>query len=106
VKIPAMQADPCRSTQASTLFPNCGRYVTEVANTIGALQQDLPNQGSAVNGLQNAVNSYQRLGCDTISVAPTAQQEQTCPGNLRTIGTELDLLDKALATVPASTGNQ
>src|SRR5438105_1280612 len=58
VKVPALDGDPCRGKQAGTLFPNCGRYVTEVANTIGALRDNLPNQGAALTALQGAVTRY------------------------------------------------
>ena len=102
VKVPALDGDPCRSKQSATLFPNCGRYVTEVANTLGALRDDLPNQASALTALQGAVTRFQQLGCDTISGTPSASQQTQCPAALTTIGAELDTLNKALATLPTS----
>lgn len=102
VKVPALASDPCRSTQAGTVYPNCGRYVTEVASTLGALRANLPGDSRALDDLQGAVNRYQQLGCDTITGAPSAQQQTGCPAALRTIGARLDGLGKALARIPAS----
>ncbi|HEX3791460.1 MAG TPA: hypothetical protein VHW44_26610 [Pseudonocardiaceae bacterium] len=102
VKLPALQGDPCRTNQADSLFPNCGRYVTEVANTVAALRDDLPQQGSAVNALQNAVNEFQQLACDSVNGSATKQQLATCPAQLRAIGTELDILSRGLAAAVSS----
>jgi hypothetical protein len=103
VKLPALDGDPCRGAQVATLFPNCGRYVTEVANTLALLRDDLPDQGASVTALQNAVNAFQRLGCDTVNGTATAKQLSDCPGALHAIGTELDLLGQALAAVSRPT---
>ena len=99
VKIPALQADPCRGTKAGSLFGNCGRYVTEVANTIGALRAELPSQSGEIDTLQAAVNSYQKTDCD--SVDGTVQRSD-CPKALASIGTELDRISQALASLPTS----
>lgn len=100
VKIPALVTDPCGGTQADRLFPNCGRYVTEIANTVAALRADLPNQSEVINALSGAVNKYQRAGCDSISGTPTASQQSACPDALRAIGTELNRLGSALIHLP------
>lgn len=100
VKIPALVTDPCGGTQADRLFPDCGRFVTEVANTVAALRADLPGQSDAINALSDAVNRYQRAGCDSLDGAPSASQRTTCPSALRAIGSELDKLSSALSTIP------
>lgn len=102
VKIPALRSDPCRGVEAGALFAGCGRYVTEIANTLAALRADLPGQGAAANALQDAVNTYQRLNCDSAGNAPSAEQRAACPGALRTIGAQLDALQRALANTPTS----
>ena len=102
VKVPALQGDPCRGKQADQLFPSCGRYVTEVANTVSALRTDLPAQSTETNTLQNAVTSYQRSGCDTAGTSPTVDQRNKCPRALAAIGAELDQLSKALDSLPTS----
>lgn len=102
VKIPALQADPCRGKQADSLYGNCGRYVTEVANTIGALRADLPAQSGEIDTLQAAVNSYQKTDCDTVGGTPSTAQRTGCPKALASIGTELDRLSQALASLPTS----
>lgn len=103
VKIPALQNDPCRSTQASTIYPNCGRYVTEVANVVDAVHAELPSQPNLTTNLQNAVNTFQQLRCETVNNDASAQQTKNCPQALRTIGTELDSVDKTLSTLPPGT---
>ena len=100
VKIPAFQSDPCRGRQAGTLFGNCGRYVTEVASTIGALRAELPGQAGEIDALQAAVNDYQKAGCDTAGASPSAAQRAGCPKALTSIGIELDRIDTALAGLP------
>jgi hypothetical protein len=100
VKVPALQADPCRGAQAGTLFGGCGRYVAQVANTIGALRAELAGQSGEIDTLQAAVNSYQRSGCDGGS--PTTAQRTDCPRALTSIGIELDRLDQALVQLPTS----
>jgi hypothetical protein len=101
VKVPALKSDPCRGPRADQLFTTCGRYVTEVANTLGALRADLPGQSGEIAVLQDAVNSYQRASCDT-ATSPSAAQRTDCPKALTSIGTELDRLSQALAGLPTS----
>lgn len=101
VKIPALQSDPCRSTQATQLYTDCGRYVTEVSNTVNALRADVPGHTVLINSLAGAVNRYQSMACDTINGRPTATQQAACPGALRSIGADLDQLGKALASAPS-----
>jgi hypothetical protein len=103
VKIPALQNDPCRSTQATRIYPNCGRYVTEVANVVDAVRAELPSQPNLTANLQNAVNSYQQLRCETVNGDASSTQAKSCPAALRTIGTELDGVDKTLSTLPSGT---
>jgi hypothetical protein len=96
VKIPALVTDPCRTPQAD--YTNCGRYVTEVANTVNALRADVPGHTQQVNSLATAVHTYQSLACDTISGTPTPTQQVKCPAALQVIGKDLDQLGKSLAT--------
>ena len=103
VKIPALQNDPCRGAQAAKIYPNCGRYVTEVANVVDAVHAELPNQPNLTNGLQGAVNTFQRLRCETVNNDASTTQARSCPDALRTIGTELDSVDKTLSTMPSGT---
>lgn len=102
VKVPALQADPCRGAQVASLFGNCGRYVAQVANTIGALRAELAGQSGEIDTLQAAVNTYQRAGCDGVGNSPSATQRTDCPKALTSIGTELDRLDQALVRLPTS----
>jgi hypothetical protein len=103
VKIPALQNDPCRGTQANTIYPNCGRYVTEVANVVDAVHAELPSQPQLTSNLQNAVNTFQRLRCESVNNNASATQARSCPDALRTIGTELDSVDKTLSKLPSGT---
>lgn len=100
VKVPALQSDPCRGRQADTLFGDCGRYVTEVSNTIGALRAELPGQAGEIDTLAAAVNDYQKARCDTAGPSPSSAQRAGCPKALTSIGVELDRIDTALAGLP------
>ncbi|HEX5407254.1 MAG TPA: hypothetical protein VFX16_33685 [Pseudonocardiaceae bacterium] len=102
VKIPALQSDPCRGAQGQQDYGNCGRYVTEVANTVAALQADVPNQADAINALAASVRTYQSMACDTIPGKPSAAQRTDCPAALTSIGRDLDVIAKALASSPSS----
>jgi hypothetical protein len=102
VKLPALQSDPCRGAQAARNYGNCGRYVTEVANTVAALQADVPAQASQIDALASSVHTYQSMRCDTISGTPSATQRTGCPQALTSIGRDLDVIAKALAGAPAS----
>src|SRR5262249_17524707 len=93
VKIPALQSDPCRGPQAAQLFPNCGRYVTEIANTVNALRADVPGQSTEINALSSAATTYQSLSCDSAGNTPSAEQNSKCPAALTAIGKDLDRLD-------------
>lgn len=101
-KVQVYSADPCRSAQSGQLFANCGRFVTEVASTIGTLRSQLPNNAD-IGAAQNAVNSFQRLGCDAIGGTPTAAQRTGCPQALLAIGHALDDLNRALAKTTPTT---
>lgn len=103
VKIPALQNDPCRGTQATKIYPNCGRYVTEVSNVVDAVHAELPNRSDLTKGLQNAVNSYQQLRCELVNNDASPAQAKNCPTALRTIGSELDTVDQTLSTLPSGT---
>ncbi|HEY2697189.1 MAG TPA: hypothetical protein VGJ45_17085 [Pseudonocardiaceae bacterium] len=103
VKIPALQNDPCRGTQANKLYPNCGRYVTEVSNVVDAVHAELPNQPQLTSNLQGAVNTFQQLRCETVNNDASAAQTKSCPDALHAIGTELDSVDKTLSTLPSGT---
>jgi hypothetical protein len=102
VKIPAMQSDPCRGKQVGQLYPNCGRYVTEVANTINALRADVPGQATEINALSTAVNAYQSLSCDSAGSSPSAEQNAKCPAALMAIGRDLDAIGKSLTSMTTS----
>ena len=102
VKVPALQSDPCRGTQGQQDPGSCGRYVTEVANTVSSLQAELPSQARQISAMANSVHSYQSMACDTISGAPSTAQRDGCPAALTSIGHDLDAIAKALASTPAS----
>jgi hypothetical protein len=102
VKIPALRADPCRGKQADQLFTDCGRYVTEVANTVAALRADVPGDADEINSLAGAVSSFQTLACDSAGNAPSPAQRSGCPTALTSIGANLDRLGQTLASTPAS----
>ncbi len=104
VKIPALQADPCRRSQAAQLYAGCGRYVTEVANTVNALRADVRGHTDAIDALATAVHSYQSLSCDSAGNSPSAAQRTTCPAALTDIGRDLDQLDSTLATATPTSG--
>lgn len=101
VKIPALQADPCRSAQAGQLYDKCGRFVTEVSGTVNALRADVSGHTGLINALAGAVNRYQSLACDAITGRPTANQRTACPAALKSIGTDLDQLGNALTSAPS-----
>jgi hypothetical protein len=102
IKVQNYAADPCRRTQDAQIYANCGRFVTEVASAAGSIAAQLPGNKD-VSTLTNAVNGYQRLGCDAITGTPTAAQRTGCPQALTTIGGALDRLTVALEKVPQST---
>lgn len=102
VKIPALTSDPCRGSQAAQLYPGCGRYVTEVANTVNALEADVPGQRDEINSLSSAVRTYQSLSCDSAGNSPSATQNTRCPAALTAIGKDLDQLGRSLATMTTS----
>jgi hypothetical protein len=102
VKIPALTSDPCRGAQAPQLFPSCGRFVTEVSNTVNALHADVPGQATEINALSTAIHAYQSLSCDSAGNTPTATQNAQCPAALTAIGRDLDQLAHALASVPTN----
>lgn len=102
VKVAALQGDPCRGAQAAQIFPNCGRYVYEVSNTVNTLRSGVSNDTPDINALATAVHSYQSLSCDSAGNSPTAAQRATCPAALAAIGSDLDHLDRILAGPPSS----
>jgi outer membrane murein-binding lipoprotein Lpp len=100
VKVPALVVDPCRGPRAAQIFNECGRFVTEVANTIAAMRADLPSQSRTIDALSDAVNRYQRAGCDAVIGTPSDALRTTCSTALTDIGSELDALGAALTRLP------
>jgi hypothetical protein len=85
VKVHALEADQCQRVDPRTVFPECGRYVTEVAGTVGTLRGQLagqPNSGDALARLQSGVSEYQGKGCE----GPSAPADECAAalGKLRT----------------------
>lgn len=106
VKMQAYAADPCRSAQATSLFQNCGRFVTEVAGSVSTIQQDVAaSYDGTVTALQQTVNQYQQLGCDEVNGTATKQQLTDCPAALRQIGADLDKLVPAVEASAASSAD-
>ena len=103
VKISGLRTDPCGTTQAAQIYGNCGRFVTEVSNTIVPLHDALPTQGTVIDSMAAAVHTFQSMSCDTISGQPSAAQAQQCPQALVLIGTDLGKISPALASAPNPT---
>ena len=100
VKLQALRGDPCGGARVATIYPGCGRYVTEVANIVGTLRDDLPGEVVTISELNDAVSIYQRLGCETVIGPATSDQATRCPEALTTIGSALNALAGALARQP------
>lgn len=100
VKVPALLADPCHTAEAARIFPDCGRFVTEVSNIVSTVESEVPSQSAVATQLQDSTNNYLKLNCGIITGKPTDQQSTQCPAALRSIGTELEDLGKALAAMP------
>ncbi|GDY29973.1 hypothetical protein GTS_16060 [Gandjariella thermophila] len=94
VKVHALEADQCQRVDARTVYPECGRYVTEVAGTVGTLRSQLSGQpaaGDALARLQSGVSAYQSRGCD----GPAAPADE-CAAALTTLRTALAQAGSAL----------
>lgn len=100
VKLAALRGDPCRGPRVATIYPGCGRFVTEVANTVATLRAQLPGEVVATSALNDAVTVYQRLGCEIVAGAASPDQTTRCPQALTTIGAELDRLGRVMASQP------
>jgi hypothetical protein len=94
VKVHALEADQCQRVDARTVYPECARYVTEVAGTVGSLRAQLAGQpatGDALARLQAGVSAYQTRGCD----GPAAPTDE-CAAALTTLRTALAEAGNAL----------
>jgi hypothetical protein len=107
-KIPLLQADECY-TDPQDSYARCGKYVTELGSTVGALHDQLANAGGTVadeiNRLAGGVNSYQQASCENSASQPTPAQAKQCPAALITIRTNLGKLGSYLesaSTAPSS----
>lgn len=102
VKVDALQSDPCRGKQATQIYPSCGRYVTEIANSVITLRDTVPAETTSINAMANAATTFQKLSCDTVTGQPSATQTAECPQALLNIGIDLDKIEQALASAPSS----
>jgi hypothetical protein len=94
VKVHALEADQCQRLDPRAVFPDCGRYVTEVAGTVGALRAQLggkPNAADALARLQSGVATYQGRSCEV----PGGPVEE-CATALATLRTALAQLGDTL----------
>lgn len=103
VKISGLRTDPCGTAQAAQIYGNCGRFVTEVSNTVVPLHDALPTQASVIDSMAAAVHTFQSMSCDTITGQPSADQAKQCPQALVQIGTDLTKISPVLASAPNPT---
>ncbi len=107
-KIPLLQADECYTADAHVVFPRCGKYVTQLASTVGSLKAQLAPKGARLRGevksLGDGINEYQRQDCGNSSGQPSATQEKACPHALITMHDSLHGMGQYLASLPTSTG--
>jgi len=94
VKVRALEADQCQRLDPHVVYPDCGRYVTEVAGTTGTLRAQLagrPDAAGALARLQSGVATYQGRSCES----PGGPAEE-CATALATLRTALAQLGDAL----------
>jgi hypothetical protein len=83
VKVRALQADQCQRLDPRAVYPDCGRYVTEVAGTVGTLRAQLggrPDAAEALGRLQSGVATYQGRSCEN-----TGAPAEECAAALATL---------------------
>jgi hypothetical protein len=111
VKVAALQADQCQSVSPATVFPECERYTTEVANfgnsvvseTAGAKQADAIK--AAVDKMQAAVADYEKRQCgvgtqnpgvNNANPATNGPNAAPCAAALTTIREQVDAVGTLL----------
>jgi hypothetical protein len=102
-KVGSIAQDECATKPAATVFPNCPRFVTEVANAAVAAKGAAPGHPgadaltAAATGTADAVAAFVRDGC-VLSPGQPAPPAETCGPDLTRIQEGLRTLRGALAT--------
>lgn len=114
VKASALEADQCQTVSPATVYPECERYTTEVANfgnsvtaeTAGAKQADAIK--AAVDKMQAAVADYEKRQCGVGTQNPgvnnanpstSGPNAAPCAAALTTIRDQVDAIGKLLDQV-------
>jgi hypothetical protein len=94
-KIKALMVDGCYRGDLQEVYPQCGKFITQLDSTTGSVDQLLAPRGrtqaAAAKQLRSGVDSYQQLGCDTPEEG-SADQRTGCPAALSRIHDSLDRL--------------
>lgn len=105
-KVDAIAQDECATTTAATVFPNCPRFVAEVANAALAAKGGAPGHPGAealtatATSLGDAVSAFIRDGC-VQSPSQPAPSATTCGPDLARVQDGLRSMRTALATAAA-----
>ncbi len=107
-KLDAIAMDECATRPAATVFPDCPRFVAEIANAATAVQGGAPGRSNAAELTATATTAgdttaaFIRDGC-IANPGQTAPSAQTCGPDLQRIQTALTAMRAALARSTAGT---
>ncbi len=105
-KVDAITQDECATRTAATVFPNCPRFIAEVANAALAAKGGAPGHPgaealtTAATGVGDAVSVFIRDGC-VLSPSQPAPPGTTCGPDLARVQDTLRAMRTALATSAA-----
>ncbi|MGH3630473.1 MAG: hypothetical protein ACRDRL_23895 [Sciscionella sp.] len=81
-KLEALMADECFAKNPAAVYPHCAKYMTELAGTVGTVQNAVAATKGAdpgvINELRKGINQYQSRNCDTLGNRPSKADAAAC----------------------------
>lgn len=63
-KFAFLEGDPCAQDDPAAAFPRCGRFITEIRNTIPQVRRDAPAAGARAGSTEAALDRFTAAGCE------------------------------------------
>jgi hypothetical protein len=101
-KVESIAQDGCATKPAATVFPNCPRFIAEVANVANAVRGAAPGRAgaealtTAATSATDATSAFLRDGC-VLSPSQPAPSTETCGADLTRVQEALRAMRTALA---------
>ncbi|MDN5915532.1 MAG: hypothetical protein L0I76_10570 [Pseudonocardia sp.] len=88
-KLASIAQDECALDDPATIYPTCGRFVSEVQASLPAVREQAPNATQAADTVQAGIGRFVSSGCVSAANSGPAGDPQICGPALATLQEDL-----------------